>query len=252
VSIDVTAPRRSGRELELDELHEAYARTRDPGLRTQLVEQYAGLARALATRFAKGPDEHDDLTQVAMMALLKAVDRFDPARGIRFTTYAWATIRGEMKRYRRDRGWGVHVSRRLQELYLAASAIVEDLTHAEGRSPTMHEVADHLGVSVDDVVEALELRNARRPLSIDQPAGDEAGFAWQPSVHEPGIPEADGRAVLSPLLARLPARQREILHLRFVEDLTQSQIALRVGLSQMHVSRLLNQSLATLRQAAAG
>jgi RNA polymerase sigma-B factor len=232
-------------------MHQEYARTGDQRLRTALVEQYAGLARALATRFAKRPDEHDDLTQVAMLGLLKAVDRFDPARGIRFSTYAWATIRGEMKRYRRDRGWGLHVSRRLQELYLEASATVELLTHESGRSPTMTEVAERIGVTVDEVIEALELRNARRPLSIDQPTGEDGTTTWQPSVSEPGIGDAEERATLSPLLAVLPARERQILHMRFVEDLTQSQIATRVGLSQMHVSRLLTQSLAALRQAAA-
>jgi RNA polymerase sigma-B factor len=156
-----------------------------------------------------------------------------------------------MKRYRRDRGWGLHVSRRLQELYLEASATVELLTHESGRSPTMPEVAERIGVTVDEVIEALELRNARRPLSIDQPMGEDGTTTWQPSVSEPGINEADERVTLSPLLAVLPARERQILHMRFVEDLTQSQIATRVGLSQMHVSRLLTQSLAALRQAAA-
>jgi RNA polymerase sigma-B factor len=247
---DVLTPEPASTD-DVDGLHRAYALTGEPRLRTQLVEQYAGLARALASRFARRPDEHDDLTQVAMLGLLKAVDRFDPAREIRFTTFAWATIRGELKRHRRDQGWGVHVSRRLQELYLEASATVEDLTGESGRSPTMQEVADRMGVAVETVIEALELTNARRPMSIDPPMADDDRPTWQPAEFDAGLAAAEERASLSPLLSLLPERQQHILHLRFVEDMTQSQIAARIGLSQMHVSRLLTQSLATLRQAAA-
>jgi RNA polymerase sigma-B factor len=235
---------------EADRLFRAFYETRDPELRERLVHAHLGLANSLAARFSSRQEAADDLHQAALLGLLHAVDRFDPTRGIQFTTFAWATISGELKRHFRDRTWGVRVPRRVQELYLVTAEAMDALTNSLGRSPTIAEVAERIGASEEEVVEALEARTAYRLASIDTPVNDadgDGGAGMQLGSDDPGYAVVDQRSMLSGLINRLPARERQIIHLRFNEELTQAEIAERVGVSQMHVSRLLSASLQKLR-----
>ena len=226
-----------------------YAETQDPGLRTELVTAHMGLAEYLARRFTNRGEPLDDLVQVASLGLLKAVDRFDPERGLEFSTYATPTIVGELKRHFRDKGWAVRVPRRVQELHLRLGAVVSTLSQELGRSPTIGEIAQAASVSEEDVLEAIEAGHAYRFTSLDAPSGsdDEGTLAAQLGGDDQALVDSEHRVALSPLIARFPPRERTILHLRFFEGLTQSEIAGRLGISQMHVSRLLARSLAQLR-----
>lgn len=233
---------------EVDRLFREYVVTKDPQIRERLVHAHVGLAASLAARFSTRNENADDLQQAALVGLLHAIERFDPRRGVQFTTFAWATISGELKRHFRDRTWGVRVPRRLQELYLATAEATDALTHLLGRSPTVPEVAERVGCSEEDVLEALEARTAYRLASIDAPVGDDDNDAgMQIGGADDGFGRVEHRAVLERLISRLPARERLIIHLRFNEELTQAEIAERVGVSQMHVSRLLSASLQKLR-----
>jgi RNA polymerase sigma-B factor len=229
-----------------------YARSHDPGLRAELVTAHMGLAEYLARRFTNRGEPLDDLVQVASLGLLKAVDRFDPERGLEFSTYATPTIVGELKRHFRDKGWAVRVPRRVQELHLRLGSVVSTLSQELGRSPTIGEIAQAASVSEEDVLEAIEAGHAYRFTSLDAPAGnDEDGtLATQLGRDDQALIDSEHRVALSPLIARFPARERTILHLRFFEGLTQSEIAGRLGISQMHVSRLLARSLGQLRASA--
>ena len=236
---------------ELRRKFQTYAKTRDKGLRDELVTTHMGLAEYLARRFTNRGEPLDDLLQVASLGLLKAVDRFDPERGLEFSTYATPTIVGELKRHFRDKGWAVRVPRRVQELHLRLGAVVSTLSQELGRSPTIPEIANAAKVSEEEVVEAIEAGHAYRFTSLDAPAGgeDESALAHQLGVEDQGLVDSEHRVALSPLIARFPPRERMILHLRFFEGMTQSEIATRLGISQMHVSRLLARSLAQLREA---
>jgi RNA polymerase sigma-B factor len=230
-----------------------YARTRDVTLRDELVAAHLGLAEYLARRFANRGEPLDDLVQVASLGLLKAVGRFEPDRGVEFSTYATHTIVGELKRHFRDKGWAIRAPRRMQELYLRLGKVVATLGQELGRSPTIAELAAEVEVSEEEVLEALEAGAAYRFASLDAPpAGDGDGdtLAARLGVEDAELDDAERRATLSPLLAQLPRREQLILHLRFFEGLTQSEIATRLGISQMHVSRLLARSVAQLRAAA--
>lgn len=240
------------RRQELREQFVAYAQARDPVLREQLVNAHLGLAEYLARRFANRGEALDDLVQVASLGLIKAVDRFDPERGVEFSTYATHTIVGELKRHFRDKGWAIRAPRRMQELYLRLGKVVATLGQELGRSPTIAELAAEVKVSEEEVLEALEAGQAYRSTSLDAPSGNEEGetLASRIGEEDPSLEDAESRATLSPLLAQLAPRERLILHLRFFEGLTQSEIATRLGISQMHVSRLLARSVAQLRAAA--
>jgi RNA polymerase sigma-B factor len=229
-----------------------YAETKDPELREELVTAHIGLAEYLARRFTNRGEPLDDLVQVASLGLLKAVDRFDPERGLEFSTYATPTIVGELKRHFRDKGWAVRVPRRVQELHLRLATVVSTLSQELGRSPTIGEIAHAASVSEEDVLEAIEAGHAYRFTSLDAPSGaDEEGtLASQLGGDDQALVDSEHRVALSPLIARFPPRERTILHLRFFEGLTQSEIASRLGISQMHVSRLLARSLAQLRASA--
>ena len=230
-----------------------FAHARDAKLRDELIEAHLGLAEYLARRFSNRGEPLDDLTQVASVGLLKAVDRFDPERGVEFSTYATHTIVGELKRHFRDKGWAVRAPRRMQELYLRLGRIVSTLSQELGRSPTIPELAKEAQVSEEEVLEALEAGQAYRFASLDAPSpGDDEGDSMgaQLGQEDANLIDAEHRVALSPLLAQLPKREQMILHLRFFEGLTQSGIAERLGISQMHVSRLLARSLAQLRAAA--
>jgi RNA polymerase sigma-B factor len=230
----------------IEEKHREFSDSRDPRLRDELVEAHLGLARQVARRFANRGEALDDLVQVATMALLKALDRYDPARGVKFSTYATSSMTGELKRHFRDHAWVIRVPRSLQELHLETNEAVETLRQRLGRSPTIPEIAEYVGAPDEEVLLAIEAGRAYRVHSLDAPTpGEERGI--EVGGDDPDFAGADGRHDLSPLLAQLPLRERRILHLRFSEGLTQSEIADRVGLSQMHVSRLLSRSLAELR-----
>ncbi len=240
------------RREELTEQFLAYAQTRDSSLRDQLVGAHLGLAEYLARRFANRGEPLDDLVQVASLGLIKAVDRFDPTRGVAFSTYATHTIVGELKRHFRDKGWAVRAPRRMQELYLSLGKVVATLGQELGRSPTIAELAAEVQVSEEEVLEALEAGQAYRSTSLDAPAGTEEGETLGARLggEDASLEDAESRATLSPLLGQLGQRERLILHLRFFEGLTQSEIATRLGISQMHVSRLLARSVSQLRNAA--
>lgn len=236
-------------EVSTNEMFVEFAASRDPELRRQLVEQHLRLARYLARRFSNRGESREDLEQVASLALVKAVDRFDLGREVSFSTFATRTILGELRRHFRDRAWSIRPPRRLQELCLELNRQVESLTHDLGRSPTVRELAAATQTSEEEVLEAMEAAQSYRVTSLDTPAGDGESLVSTVSAPDGGFEGAEWRAELSPHVDALPQREQVILYLRFVEDLTQTEIAERIGLSQMHVSRLLRSSLATLRTA---
>jgi RNA polymerase sigma-B factor len=241
--------RATGRAV--DERFGIYRKTRDRRLRDDLVEEHAPLAHFLARRFANRGEPIDDLVQVALVGLLKAVERFDPGRGLQFSTFATPTILGELKRHFRDRGWAVRVPRRVQELHLQLGRIVAALGQEFGRSPTPAEVAERAGVSEEDVLEAMEAGSLYRLVSLEAPATRDEDEASELVAclgeDDPAFDQIEHRAELDDLLAVLPDRERRIVELRFFEGMTQSEIAERVNVSQMHVSRLLARSLEMLR-----
>ena len=230
-----------------------FATNRDPGLRDQLIEAHLGLAEYLARRFANRGEPLDDLVQVASLGLVKAVERFDPGRGLEFTTFATPTIVGELKRHFRDKGWAVRVPRRVQELHLRVTGVVDELQLELGRSPTVAEIAVRAGTSEDEVIEAVDAGSAYRSTSLDASRGDDEespGLLGQLGELDPELARAESRTGLNPLLRQLPDREQLMLYLRFYEGKTQSEIAQRLGISQMHVSRLLARSLERLRELA--
>jgi RNA polymerase sigma-B factor len=224
-----------------------------PVSEAELVESHRGLADRLAQRFAGRGQPLDDLKQVAYVGLVMAARRYDPQREIRFSTYAQATVVGELKRYFRDHAWGLHVPRPVQEMYLAVRTATEELTQTIGRAPTPAELAARVGATEEQVIESLEARTALRVASLDAPrdADDEDGGSWyEQAAVEDGFRVVDERSWLVPALQGLPERERLIIKLRFFDGLPQSAIAAQVGISQMHVSRLLARSLRALREAA--
>ena len=231
-----------------------YRRQGEDGAREELVERFLPLARQLARRYARPNEPIDDLFQVASMGLLKAIDRFEPERGHAFSTFAVPTIVGELKRYFRDTGWAVHVPRPIQERIGQVNRAVTELSRDLGRSPAPHEVAERIGATTEDVLEALDAAKAFDAVSLDMPrgGGDDEGSAYAETVgaHDERFEMVEYNAVIEPTMAALPERDRLILKLRFEEDLTQSEIAERLGISQMHVSRIIRRSLDRLRTVA--
>jgi RNA polymerase sigma-B factor len=220
-------------------------------IRAELVEIHLPLVEYLARRFRNRGEWLDDLIQVATIGLIKSIDRFDLSRGVEFSTYATPTIVGEIKRHFRDKGWAVRVPRRLQELKLALTKAISDLAQRLGRAPTVAELADHLRMSEEDVLEGLESANAYSTVSLDAPdSGDDDAPAVAESLGmvDEALEGVEYRESLKPLLERLPPREKRILLLRFFGNMTQSQIATELGISQMHVSRLLARTLAQLRE----
>jgi len=232
-----------------------YRRTRDRALRNELVEDHMRLAEFLARRFAHRGEALDDLRQVALVGLLKAVERFEPERGLQFSSFAMPTIVGELKRHFRDRGWAVRVPRRVQELHLELDRTIATLSQELGRPPTPREIADRAGVQEEDVLESMEASSLYRLPSIDAfRGGDDPSTAPAERLGDldPEMDAVDNRIAVSELLSVLPEREQRIVYLRFFEGLTQSEIAEHVGISQMHVSRLLVRSLETLGAHSAG
>jgi RNA polymerase sigma-B factor len=226
-----------------------YAETRDAELRDGLIEAHLGLVRQLARRFANRGETFDDLFQAGTIGLIKAVDGFDPDLGFEFSAYATTTILGELKRHFRDKGWSVRAPRRVQELYLRVGDAVSELSQRLRRSPTVREIAAELDVAEAEVLEVMEAGHAYRSTSLDAPGPGGESLGSHLGGPDDQFEKAEDRTILLPHLAALPQRDREILRLRFVEDLTQSEIAQRMGISQMHVSRLLTKSLAALHAA---
>ena len=220
--------------------------------REELIERYMALVRSLARRYAYRGEPYDDLVQIGAIGLIKAIDRFDIGRGVELTTYATPNIIGEIKRHFRDKGWSVRVPRGLQELSVQLSRLVEQLTVQLGRSPTIAEIAKEAGVEEEQVLEALESGRAYSSVSLSAGAiGDEDGdldpletIGSEEHMYE----VSEDRAVLEPGFRVLDDRERRILHLRFFEGLTQSQIAAQIGISQMHVSRLIRRALEKIRE----
>jgi RNA polymerase sigma-B factor len=219
----------------------------DRAARAELVERMLPLARSLARRYVGKGEPLDDLEQVASLGLLKAIDRFDVSREVRFATFAVPTIAGELKRHFRDRGWMLRVPRDIQELSARVSRARETLTRDLGRSPTVDEVARTLDSSVEQVLEALRAADSYRMMSLDEPLADGAGALEAIGGDDEGYELAEHRVLLRPGLDGLGAREREIVRLRYYEGLTQREIARAVGVSQMHVSRLIRRSIDTMR-----
>ncbi len=233
---------------EIRDLAEDDSRRRS--LRDQLVEMHLPLVEYLARRFRNRGEPLDDLVQVATIGLIKSVDRFDTERGVEFSTYATPTIVGEIKRHFRDKGWAIRVPRRLQELKLSLAKATSELSQKQGRSPTVAELAGHLGMSEEEVLEGLESANAYSTISLEAPDGgddDSPAVADTLGVEDDSLQGVEYRESLKPLLEQLPLREKKILMLRFFGNMTQSQIAAELGISQMHVSRLLARTLAQLR-----
>lgn len=242
---------------EIRELFRAYQAAGDEeeklAHRERLVEQFIGLVEFLARRFRNRGEPLEDLVQVGTIGLLKAIDRFDLDREVEFSTYATPTIVGELKRHFRDKGWAVRVPRRLQELHLELTKVVSYLGHDLGRSPTVAEIAEAASISEEEVLEGLEIAQAYNFTSLDAPIDTEEGgstsFADQLGEDDEHLENLEYRASLAPVMAQLPERDRRILYYRFFKGMTQSEIADRLGISQMHVSRLLNRTLMQLREA---
>jgi RNA polymerase sigma-B factor len=232
-----------------------YAATRAPPDRERLVVRYLPLARFAANHYARDPDAFDDLMQVASVGLLKAIDRFDPENGASFPSYALPTMFGELRRHFRDHSWAVRPPRTLLEQALQVERATTALTEALGRSPAVDEVAAHTGLSCEQVLDAREAAVAHTATSLSAPVGDGDGDAVELGTHlgsdDTGYAHAEDRATVTSLTRVLSLRDREIVRLRLEEDLTQREIGERVGLSQMHVSRILRDALRTLRLAAA-
>ncbi|HEY6533682.1 MAG TPA: SigB/SigF/SigG family RNA polymerase sigma factor [Acidimicrobiales bacterium] len=228
-----------------------YRRTGDRALRNRLVEHNRHLADYFVKRYSRRGVPTDDLRQLSLMAILHAVERFDPEVGVAFSTFASRTIDGELKRYFRDRTWSVRPPRRAQELHLELRRADEELTHELGRSPTVPEMARALGVSEDHVLEALEAGVAHQATSLDQPSpGDEDGAPRSDRLlasTDSGYVQVDHQLMVRELIAELPERERTIIYLRFFENLTQPEIAERVGVSQSYLSRVLRRTLLDLK-----
>jgi RNA polymerase sigma-B factor len=248
---DRTADRLRTRELfaQLQDPDEADTRRRQ--IRDELVEMHLPLVEYLARRFRNRGEPLDDLVQVATIGLIKSIDRFDLERGVEFSTYATPTIVGEIKRHFRDKGWAIRVPRRLQEMKLSLTKATAELSQRNGRAPTVAELARQLELTEDEVLEGLESANAYSAVSLDAPdIGDNDSPAVADSLGavDDALEGVVYRESLKPLLEKLPPREKNILMLRFFANMTQSQIASDLGISQMHVSRLLARTLAQLRE----
>ncbi|MEN8706787.1 MAG: RNA polymerase sigma factor SigF [Nocardioides marinisabuli] len=244
-----TTRRRSAELFREMRDEEAGAAVRE-GARDSLVHLHLPLVEHCARRFRNRGEPFEDLVQVGTIGLIKSVDRFDPERGVEFSTYATPTIIGEIKRYFRDKGWAIRVPRRLQELRMQISAATAELTQSLGRSPTASELAAQVGCSVEEIIEGIESSNAYSTLSLDATDDSDDGTASildAIGAEDAGLEHVEIRESLKPLLDRLEPREKRILLLRFFKNQTQSQIAEEIGVSQMHVSRLLSRTLDQLR-----
>jgi RNA polymerase sigma-B factor len=241
-------------QLDSRELFVRWRKRQDRRARDQLIERFLPLARKLAHRYRGAHEPYEDLLQVASLGLVKAVDRFEPDRGTAFSSFAVPTILGELKRYFRDLGWSVHVPRGAQERALKVEEAEQKLTGQRGRPPTVPELAEYLELSIEEVLDALETAGAHHAVSLDAPHSDEDGEATTLAASFGQCDERyelieDGLTI-STVARQLPLNEREVLELRFVEDMTQTQIAERIGVSQMQVSRILRHALSRMSELA--
>jgi RNA polymerase sigma-B factor len=245
-----STPPRFDRDLQR-RLFAEYARTRDPKVREQLVPQYSALVHSLARRFAGRGEPLEDLEQVGYLGLIAAINRFDPDLGLEFTTFATPTILGEIKRYFRDKSWAVRVPRRLQETYARVVRTQQELSQELGRGPTVPEIAARLELEPDEVLQALEAGPAQRALSLESPSGQgdsEGELGDRIGAEDENLGRIELQNMLAGAMRHLTPREREIMVLRFVEQLPQTEVARRLGISQMHVSRLQRAALAQLKR----
>lgn len=238
---------KSGRDL--DPRFALYRKTGDRDLRNALIEHHRWLALHCARKFANKGEPVDDLVQVAMLGILKAVERFDPSFGTQFSTFAVPTVVGELRRHFRDKTWSVHVPRRAKDLYQAVSGVIDDLHQVLGRSPTVPEIAEQAGVTVEEALEALEVSASYRGVPLTPPGDDDASDGATLGSDDTAFLATDAKLTVNVLLKVLTTdRERRIIRMRFVDGLTQSQIAARIGVSQVQVSRLLRASLEKMRR----
>jgi RNA polymerase sigma-B factor len=252
----LSSPDPDARE-RLRALHRRYRETDDPdekaGIREQLVKGYESLVYFLARKFQNRGEPLEDIAQVGFLGLIKAIDRFDPSLGNEFTTFATPTVAGEIKRYFRDKGWAIRFPRRLQELHQQVLRVNEELKNELNRQPSVQEVAKRLDVEPDEVLEAMEMGPAMTPASLDATigSGDEDGgrqLAESIGGEDPSLERVEMRDVLARAMQHLTPRERSIMAMRFYDEMSQSEIAKRLGISQMHVSRLQRAALEQLRQ----
>jgi RNA polymerase sigma-B factor len=249
--VPASSPRRIDRDVELERFRSLRS-TGDRAERNALVEDFAWVARHCARRFADRGEPLDDLHQVALLGVLKAVDRFDPDAGSSFVSFAIPTVLGELRRHFRDTTWAIKVPRRLKDRHVEVGATVEFLSNETGRPPTPDEVAKHLGIPVEDVLEALDAGAGYRaaPLNTSGERGDDdERLGVLLGIDDHGLAGAEDRVLLTAALAALPERERRILQLRFAAGLSQSEIAEQIGVSQVHISRLLRRSIRALQAA---
>jgi RNA polymerase sigma-B factor len=245
---------RARRAREDQRLFDAWLSSGDTRARTALIERFMPLARSLARRYQRSGEPLDDLVQVASIALVKAIDRYDPARGYAFSSFAVPTISGELKRYFRDHSWTVRPPRDLQEVTLRVETALTRLTQTLDRSPTTQDIAEAAGLNDEQVLEALQARRGRTGISLQTPqgeAGDGMTLADTIGSDDEDLERAEQRAALDDLLKTVPTRAREMVRLRFEEDMTQAEIGAVFGVSQMQVSRILRQTIEQLRDVAA-
>ena len=246
------ASKRRSAELFVELTADGATQATRTAARDELVHLHLPLVEHCARRFRNRGEPFDDLLQVGTIGLLKSIDRFDLDRGVEFSTYATPTIIGEIKRYFRDKGWAIRVPRRLQEMRMMIGTVTSELSQSLGRSPTPREIAERIGVTVDDVMEGIESSNAYATLSLDAggDGSDEGGPSMLDAIgqDDAALEHVEIRESIKPLLEQLPAREKQILMLRFFRGMTQSQIAAEIGISQMHVSRLLARTLERLRE----
>lgn len=243
VQTSTDSARASREHLLLRRIHEQG----DAAARDRLAEEMLPLARSLAARYANRGESLDDLVQVACIGIMKAIDGFDLSREVRFSSYATPTVLGEIKRHFRDRTWAIRVPRGLQELQIRVAKARDQLTHELGRSPTVNELAAAIDEPFGEVLATIESAGARRTRSLEEPAGEDGTLADSIGGADPELVRAEIRVLLDEALVSLSARDREVLRLRFEDDLTQTEISERVGVSQMQISRIIRQSLARLR-----
>ncbi|HKX25688.1 MAG TPA: SigB/SigF/SigG family RNA polymerase sigma factor [Actinomycetota bacterium] len=239
----------SSATAESEEIERLFISLPDPAAREELARLFQPLAEYLARRFFGRGEPLEDLVQVANLGLLKAIDRFDLSRGVKFSTYATATVVGELKRHFRDKGWALRVPRRLQESGMKVGRTVTEMYQDLGRAPTVAEIAERTGLSEDEVLEAMETAHAYTTASLDAPTDEEGATSLDRlGEEEQAFELLEGWTMVAPAIRELPARERNILYLRFFRGLTQTQIADELGISQMHVSRLLSRTLRDLRR----
>lgn len=247
---DASYAGRGGEKRALDPRFAEYRKTGDRKLRNEILEDHRWLAVHCARRFAHKGEPLDDLVQVAMLGMVKAIDRFDPHYGVMFTTFGVPTIVGELRRHFRDKTWTLHVPRRAKELYQVVTGVVDELHQTLGRSPTVPEIAERAGVSIEDALDALEVSGCYRGVPLAPPSDDDTADAITLGNVDAGFGATEAKLTVHTLLKALPTeRERLIVKLRFVDELTQSQIAERVGVSQVQISRLLRASLEKMRRA---